>query len=263
VLVLLGAGTARAQTRQITGTVLEAGTRAPIAAAQVFVKGTTIGTLTRENGSFTLQVPAAAATLMVRRIGYPKTEILVAATAPSVEIVLRRDALKLDQVIITGQATGISRRNLATSVATVSADEVTKVSAQSIENAFQGKIAGAQISQSTGAPGGGNRIRIRGISSILGSAQPLYVIDGVIVSDVAVGSGTNKVTKASGTAISVASQEAPVNRIADLNPNDIENVEVLKGSAASAIYGSKASGGVVIITTRRGNVGAPKFNLRT
>jgi TonB-dependent SusC/RagA subfamily outer membrane receptor len=89
------------------------------------------------------------------------------------------------------------------------------------------------------------------------------VIDGVIVSDVAVGSGTNKVTKAAGTAISVANQEAPVNRIADLNPNDVENVEVLKGSAASAIYGSKASGGVVIITTRRGSIGAPKFNLRT
>jgi outer membrane receptor protein involved in Fe transport len=177
-LVLSGAGTVRAQTRQVTGTVLEEGTRAPIPAAQVFVKGTTIGTLTRESGSFLLQAPAGAVTLMVRRIGYPQTEVLVAATTSTVEIVLRRDALKLDQVIVTGQATGISRRNLATSVASVSADEVTKVSAQSIENAFQGKIAGAQISQSTGAPGGGNRIRIRGISSILGSAQPLYVIDG-------------------------------------------------------------------------------------
>jgi TonB-linked SusC/RagA family outer membrane protein len=262
VLLLVSAEAMQAQTRQLTGSVVEDGTRAPIPAAQVFVKGTTIGTLTRENGSFTLQAPDGAVTLLVRRIGYPQTERLVPPTTSSVEFVLRRDALKLDQVIITGQATGISRRNLATSIASVSADEVTKVTAQSIENAFQGKIAGAQISQSTGAPGGGNRIRIRGISSILGSAQPLYVVDGVIVSDVAIGSGTNKVTRAAGTQISAANQENPDNRIADLNPNDIENVEILKGSAASAIYGSKASGGVIIITTKRGDVGAPKFSLR-
>ena len=261
-LILFGALPAQAQTRTITGSVVEAGTRAPLPSAQILVKGTTVGTLTRENGSFTLQAPMGAVVLTVRRIGYPQTDVRVASSASSVDVVLERDPLKLDQVVITGQATGISRRNLATSVASVSAEEVTKVSTQSIENAFQGKIAGAQISQSTGAPGGGNRIRIRGISSILGSAQPLYVVDGVIVSDVAIGSGTNKVTRASGSGISVGNQENPANRISDLNPNDIENIEILKGSAASAIYGSKASGGVVIITTKRGEVGAPKFSLR-
>jgi TonB-linked SusC/RagA family outer membrane protein len=261
-LLLFGASPALAQTRAITGTVIEEGTRAPLPSAQVVVKGTTIGAVTRENGTFTLQVPAGTVLLTVRRIGYPQAEVRVAPTATSVEVVLKRDALKLDQMVITGQATGISRRNLATSVASVSAEEVTKVSTQSIENAFQGKVAGAQISQSTGAPGGGNRIRIRGISSILGSAQPLYVVDGVIVSDAAIGAGTNKVTRAAGTGISVGNQENPDNRIADLNPNDIENVEILKGSAASAIYGSKASGGVIIITTKRGDIGAPKFSLR-
>ena len=261
-LLLCASSLANAQARTVTGSVLEEGTRTPLPSAQIIVKGTTIGTLTRENGTFTLQVPAGAQVLTVRRIGYPQTDVRLAPTASSVEVVLRRDALKLDQLVITGQATGISRRNLATSVASVSAEEVTKVSTQSIENAFQGKIAGAQISQSTGAPGGGNRIRIRGISSILGSAQPLYVVDGVIVSDVSIGSGTNKVTRAAGTSISVGNQENPANRISDLNPNDIENVEILKGSAASAIYGSKASGGVVIITTKRGDVGAPKFSLR-
>lgn len=253
----------QAQTRQLTGTVREEGSRTPLAAAQVVVKGTNMGAVARDDGTFTLQVPQGAITLTVRRIGYPPTDVPVSATTSTVEVFLKRDPLNLDQVVVTGQATGISRRNLANSVASVSADELTKVSAQSIENAFQGKIAGAQISQSTGAPGGGNRMRLRGISSILGSAQPLYVIDGVIVSDVTIGSGTNKVTRASGSGISVASQEAPVNRIADLNPNDVENIEVLKGSAASAIYGSKASGGVIIITTKRGAVGAPKFSLRT
>ena len=221
-----------------------------------------VGTLTRENGTFTLQVPVGAVVLTIRRIGYPQTDVRVAPTVSTVDVVLKRDALKLDQVVITGQVTGISRRNMATSVASISADEVTKVTAQSIENAFQGKIAGAQISQSTGAPGGGNRIRMRGISSILGSAQPLYVVDGVIVSDVAIGSGTNKVTRVSGSGISVAGQKNPDHRIGDLHPNDIENIEILTGSAASAIYGSKASGGVIIITTKRGDVGTPKFSIR-
>lgn len=261
-LLVFGAATSRAQTRTITGVVLEEGSRSPVPSAQVLVKGTSIGSLSRENGSFILQAPTGAIVLSVRRIGYPQVEVPVAANANTVEITLKRDALKLDQVVITGQASGISRRNLATSVAGVSAEEVTKVSAQSIENAFQGKVAGAQISQSTGAPGGGNRVRIRGLSSILGAATPLYVIDGVIASDVSIGSGTNKVTRAAGTAISSSSQENPVNRIADLDPNDIENVEILKGSAASAIYGSKASGGVIIITTKRGEVGAPRYSLR-
>ncbi len=262
-VALLVAGPLAAQTRPVTGTVREEGTRTPIASAQILVRGTTIGTSTREDGTFTLQAPAGDVTLTVRRIGYTPAQVPVPAGTSTVEIALGREALNLDQVVVTGQATGISRRNLATSVATINADEVTKVSAQSIENAFQGKVAGAQISQSTGAPGGGNRMRIRGTSSIIGSSQPLYVIDGVIVSDVAIGSGTNKVTRASGSSISVVTQEAPVNRIADLNPNDIETIEILKGSAAAAIYGSKASGGVVLITTKRGTIGRPQFTLRT
>ncbi|MFN9204463.1 MAG: TonB-dependent receptor plug domain-containing protein, partial [Gemmatimonas sp.] len=259
----LSATTLAAQTRTITGKVLEEGSRAPITAAQLQVQGTNIGTLSRDDGAFTIVgAPATQFVLVVRRLGYPMTRLTVEPSRTSLEIVLKKDVLNLDQVVVTGQATGISRRNLANDVASVSGADVNKVSAQSIENAMQGKIAGAQISQSTGAPGGGNRIRIRGISSILGSAQPLYVIDGVIVTDVAIGSGTNKVTRAAGTAISVGNQEAPVNRIADLNPNDIENVDILKGSAAAAIYGSKGSGGVIIITTKRGQAGKPRFSLR-
>jgi TonB-linked SusC/RagA family outer membrane protein len=263
VLALTSTPLAAQQVRTITGKVLEEGSRAPVTAAQLQVQGTAIGALSRDDGGFTLVgVPAADVVVVVRRIGYPLTRITVAAGRSTLEVLLKKDVLNLDQVVVTGQATGISRRNLANDVASVSGADVNRVSAQSLENAFQGKIAGAQISQSTGAPGGGNRIRIRGISSILGSAQPLYVIDGVIVSDVAIGSGTNKVTRAAGTAISVGNQEAPVNRIADLNPNDIENVDILKGSAAAAIYGSKASGGVIIITTKRGQAGKPKYALR-
>ncbi|MBK8061558.1 MAG: SusC/RagA family TonB-linked outer membrane protein [Gemmatimonadetes bacterium] len=263
--VALFAGTAAAQggTRQITGTVVEEGSNAPIASAQLQVRGSTAGGLTREDGTFTLRVAEGDVVLIVRRLGYPPVTTTVPARESTVRIVMRRDALKLDQVVISGQATGISRRNLPNSVASVSAEQVAKVSSPSVDQALQGKVAGAQISTSTGAPGGGNRVRIRGISSILGSAQPLYVIDGVITSDVSIGQGTNLVTRAGGTAISAVTQEAPVNRISDINPNDIESIDVLKGSAAAAIYGSKASGGVIIITTKRGAAGRPQFNLRT
>ncbi len=254
---------AEAQARQITGTVVEEEGEIPISSAQIQVKGTTIGTLAEADGSFTLNVPEGDIVLAVRRVSYSPAEVTVSANQSSVRIALKKDVLQLEQVVVTGQATGISKRNLANSVATVNAEQITKVSSQSIDQALQGKVVGAQIQTNSGAPGGGNRIRIRGISSILGNAQPLYVIDGVIVSDMAIASGTNKVTRASGSGISVGSQENPDNRISDINPNDIQSVEILKGSAASAIYGSKASGGVILITTKRGRTGAPAFSLRT
>ena len=257
--------TLRAQGAQrlLSGSVVEEGNNAPIPSAQLQVRGSTAGVLTQEDGTFAFRVPAGVLIITVKRIGYRPAEVTVAAGQATVRIVMGKDALKLDQVVVTGQASGISRRNLPNSVASVSSEQLAKVSSAAIDQALQGKVAGAQISTSTGAPGGGNRVRIRGISSILGSAQPLYVVDGVIVSDVSIGSGTNKLTRAAGTVISAASQEAPVNRIADLNPNDVESVEVLKGSAAAAIYGSKASGGVILITTKRGQAGKPVFNLRT
>jgi TonB-linked SusC/RagA family outer membrane protein len=260
-----GAADAQAQqTRTVSGRVNDVDTGEPLVGAQVALKGLIgRGTVARDDGTFTLQVPAQDVVLQIRRIGYPMREVPVPLGTDAVTVTMRKDIFKLEQVVVTGQASGISRRNLANSVATVDAEDLTKVPAISVEHALQGKIAGAQIQQNTGAPGGGNRIRIRGISSILGNAQPLYVVDGVIAADVAIAPGTNRVTRASGAVtIAVASQENPVNRIADLNPDDIENIEVLKGSAAAAIYGSKASGGVIMITTKRGRAGRPQFSLR-
>jgi TonB-linked SusC/RagA family outer membrane protein len=261
-LVAVMATPAAAQTRSVTGTVTDGDGHFPIGAAQVSVKGTpSIRATSREDGSFSISLPQSDVVLVVQRIGYPLREVAVSAAASTVSITLQRDPLKLDEVVISGQATAISRRNLANSVASVDAAEVTKVPAPTIEHALQAKIPGAQIQQNTGAPGGGNRIRIRGTSSILANAQPLYVVDGVITSDIAVAPGTNRVTRASGaTLLSVPSQENPVNRIADINPDDIQNIEVLKGSAAAAIYGSKASGGVIIITTKRGRTGKAEYS---
>ena len=261
---VLASTSAIAQTRTVTGKVVEAGNSAPIGSAQIQIKGTTTGTLARDDGTFTIIAPPQAITLTVRRIGFPPLDVPVAANESNVTITMARDPLKLEEIVVTGLATGMSRRNLANSVASVSAEDVAKVPATSLENALQGKVAGAQIQQNTGAPGGGNRIRLRGITSLTSTANPLYVVDGVVTSDIGIAAGTNRVTQAGGaTQISVASQESPVNRIADINPNDIESVEVLKGAAASAIYGSKASAGVILITTKRGRGGKPAFTLRT
>src|SRR6267154_1062993 len=153
----------------------------------------------------------------------------------------------------TGQATTVDRRNLANAVATVSGEEVSRVSAQTVEQALQGKVVGASIQANSGAPGGGMQMRLRGVTSINGSSEPLYVVDGVVVSNVAIPSNQNAVTRSTQGSNPSLTQDNQVNRIADLNPNDIENIEVLKGASASAIYGSRASNGVVIITTRRGS----------
>jgi TonB-linked SusC/RagA family outer membrane protein len=265
VLSLVSAGAALAQgtTRTVTGTVKDVESNDPISAAQVVVKGTTRGAVTRENGAFTITVPAGATTLVIRHIGFTMVETSVPAAQATVEVRMKRDVVSLDQVVVTGQATAVERRNLANSVASVAAKEIATVPTPSLQVALQGKAAGVQIQQNTGAPGGGDRIRLRGISSILGNTQPLYVIDGVLVSDDAIPAGTNLVTKASGSAISAASQEAPVDRIADLDPNSIESVEILKGAAAAAIYGSKASAGVIMITTKRGRAGNARFSSRT
>ena len=137
-----------------------------------------------------------------------------------------------------------------------------QVSSQSIEHALQGKVLGAYIQTNSGAPGGGAQVRMRGITSINATASPLWVIDGIIVSDVAIPSNQNVVSGASSGNNPALTQDGQVNRITDLNPDDIESIEVLKGASASAIYGSKASNGVIIVTTRRGTAGAPRFNIR-
>jgi TonB-dependent SusC/RagA subfamily outer membrane receptor len=146
-------------------------------------------------------------------------------------------------------------------VASVTAQELVRTPTVSVEAAMAGKIAGADIQSNSGAPGGGMQVQLRGPSSIIAAATPLYVVDGVIVSDAAIAPGTNAITRASGSAGIATRQDNPTNRIADINPNDIENIEILKGAAASAIYGSKASNGVILITTKRGRVGAPQFSI--
>ena len=131
----------------------------------------------------------------------------------------------------------------------------------SLEHQLQGKVAGAEISTNSGAPGGGVQIRLRGITSINATAEPLYIVDGVVLSDIAIASNANGITGAASGSNPALNQDGLVNRIADLNPAEIESVEILKGASAAAIYGGRASNGVVIIHTKRGVPGTTRVEL--
>lgn len=248
--------TAAAAQRPLRGTVDDADTGSPIASAQVLVRGSTTGTVTDDDGSFTLTVPEGAITLDVRRIGYKPATVAVAADQQDVQVHLEADVLMLNQEIITGQATSISRANSASDVGFVGGEQLTRAHAATVDNALQGKVAGVEITSNSGAPGGGMQIRMRGVTSIFGNSAPLYVVDGLPVSNTVTASGLNTITQGGGS-----EQDNSVNRIADLNPNDIATIEVLKGPSAAAIYGSAAANGVVVITTKRGQAGEPRFTL--
>ena len=258
--LLLWSAPALAQ-RTVTGTVIDAVSAVPLEGVSISIRGTTASTNTVAGGRFTLNsAPNGPITLTIRRIGYQPTTVTVAANQGDVRAVLTKDLLHLSDVVVTGQATVVERRNLANAVATVSAEDVQRVSAETVEHALQGKVPGATISANSGAPGGGVQVRLRGITSINAASEPLYVVDGIVMSNVAIPSNQNAVTRSTGGSNPNLTQDGQVNRIADLNPNDIENVEVLKGASASAIYGSRASNCVIVITTRRGRSGARRIN---
>lgn len=245
-------------TREVTGKVTQVG-GAPLAEASVTVLGQPIGARSNESGEYRLRVPAGEVTLLVRAIGFKRMSVKVGANATTQDFALEKDVLQLEGVTVTGQATTVDRRNATTPVAAVNAEELNRVPARSIENQLSGKILGARIFENNGAPGGGAQVQIRGATSILGQGDPLYVIDGVIVSNASIPNAANSISRAGGGV--GGGQDNAVNRLADINPSDIESVEVLKSAAASAIYGSRATNGVVVITTKRGRSGAPSWNL--
>ncbi len=250
---------AEAQSRDIAGKVTQAGTGAPIADVTVGIVGQQVGTRTNEKGEYRLRVPAGEAVVLARQLGFKRQTIRVGPTETSANFVLERDVLQLEGVTVTGAATVTDRRVAATAVSSVNTAELNRVPARSVEGNLAGKVAGARMFENSGAPGGGAQIQIRGATSVLGQGDPLYVVDGVIISNASISSGASSVTRASGSTGS--SQDQVVNRLADLNPNDIENIEVLKSAAASAIYGARATNGVVVITTKRGKQGKASWNV--
>jgi TonB-linked SusC/RagA family outer membrane protein len=258
-LMALAPLSARGQTREITGKVTEAITGNPLADATVSILGSQIGARTNERGEYRLQIPSGEVNLTARRLGSKRGQQRVAPGATTADFVLERDALQLEGVSVTGQATTVDRSAATTAVAQVSTEELNRVPARTIESNLAGKVAGARMLENSGAPGGGSQIQIRGATSVLGQGDPLYVVDGVIISNAGISSGAASISRASGSTGS--SQDQVVNRLADLNPNDIESIEVLKSAAATAIYGSRATNGVVVLTTKRGKAGRTQFNI--
>jgi len=254
------ASSAHAQVR-VTGTVVDSEGHAPVPAATVTITGTTLGTQTSDSGKFAIRVPSDAKSLTVRRIGFRQAVVAINPDQSDYTVVLSKDVLRLEQQVVTGLATTINSRNAANDVAVLDSTEINRMPAPTIENSIQGKVPGAIIEQNNGgAPGGGMQIQIRGVTSLFSEASPLYVIDGVIADNETINNGLNALDQGiSGS--DVSAQDNSPNRIADLNPNDIESIEVLKGSSASAIYGSKAASGVVLITTKKGSPGKAKWDL--
>ncbi|HVH67317.1 MAG TPA: SusC/RagA family TonB-linked outer membrane protein [Gemmatimonadales bacterium] len=263
VAALAGLADAAAQQRQITGRVTSTTSEA-IAGAAVSITGTAYAAVTNSDGRYAIAAPAGPVTLVVRRIAFKRKEVSVPGDQNQADVTLEPDVFNLEAVVVTGQATGVERRNAAIATSVVTAADITAAPAPALDRALQGQIPGAYIQQNSGAPGGGTQIQIRGSSTVVGTADPLYVVDGVIVSDASISTGLFSVT-ASGNPQSTRNdgekQDDSINRLTDLNPNDVESVEILRGAAASSIYGSKGVNGVVIITTKRGKAGTPRANI--
>lgn len=226
--------------QKVTGTVVDSETGEPIIGASVLVVGTQVGAATDVNGKFTIQnVPSSATRLMVSYLGMKTKE---AAIKPNVKIVLENDAKRLNDVIVT--AMGIKRdiKALGYSATQVNNEQITDTRNNDIVSGLAGKVAGVQISTTSSDPGASNSVIIRGVSSITGSNQPMYVIDGVPLNNTATYSsdGLN-----SGFDFG--------NGASAVNPDDVESMTILKGAAATALYGSRAANGVILITTKSGS----------
>ncbi|GAC1452916.1 MAG: SusC/RagA family TonB-linked outer membrane protein [Gemmatimonadaceae bacterium] len=252
-LMLVSTG-AFAQTRRLTGRVTVEGSGEGLVAASVSVVGTSLGTYTDDQGRFSLNVPAGPATLRVRRIGYTQKTVAVPSGDTDVNVSLGRDVLQLETQVVTGTATTVSSVNAANAVTVISGEKLNRAPAQTIDYALQGKIPGAIVTQNSGAPGGGVQVQLRGASTINSNFLPIYVVDGVIVDNSQIANGLNAITQSAGGNFA-STQDQRVNRTADINPNDIESIQVLKGPSASSIYGSRGTNGVIIITTKQGQVG--------
>ena len=246
----------------VKGKITDTSLGDPLPGVNVVIKGTTTGTTSDFDGNYEISVDNFPATLVFSSLGYALKEMRV--TGPTtLNVVMDESATGLEEVVVTGLATSVKRSNSANAVASVSADELTgRTPPQTLDGALAGKFAGAQITAASGAPGGGMSVKLRGVTSINGQGQPLYIIDGVYVNNNSVfAGGLNEISNAAGGgASSTDSQDNASNRIADINPDDIQNIEILKGASASAIYGSRAAAGVIIITTKKGKAGKTKIN---
>ena len=231
-LVAVGMMTASAQTQTVKGVVTSAADGEPLIGATVMVKETKAGTVTDMDGNFTTKV-AKGQTIVISYIGYETKNIKYSGH----NVALENDASTLDEVVVVGYGV-MKRSDITGSVVSVGEKDIQKSVITSVDQALQGRAAGVQVTQNSGSPGGGISVAIRGVNSLNGN-EPLYVVDGV-----AIDGQTNGNSSA----------------LSSINPSDIVSMEVLKDASATAIYGSRASNGVVLITTKKGQAGKPTIS---
>ena len=230
--------TACAQTARISGTITNERTSAPAAGATITVKTTTRFAKADESGKFTINA-SKGEVLVITMVGYLKKEVVVGKNN-IIQVKLSETIVDLEDIVVIGYGR-VKRKDATGGISSVSGAELRKTSPTTFDQALQGKVAGVAVQQISGQPGGGVSIQIHGISSISGSNSPLYVIDGVIIPPTNdPGNGSN-----------------PLNTI---NPSEIESIDVLKDASATAIYGSQATNGVIVVTTKRGSVAAPQIS---
>ncbi|HZD86194.1 MAG TPA: TonB-dependent receptor [Gemmatimonadaceae bacterium] len=247
---------AQQATGTVSGRVTDASVGRGLPDVAVLVTGSRLGTQTGPNGEYTISgVPVGARTLTVRRIGYQattETVTVVPGATATADVALHVSAVNLSEVVVTGTGTATEKRKVGTSIATIDSSLLSRAQATTVDQAMQGKIPGAQITQNSGSPGGGGiSVRLRGVNSFISGSDPLYIVDGVIVDN------------ESGQLADLGGRSNPQNRLADLNPDDIEHIEIIRGAAAAALYGSRANNGVVQIFTKRGTSGKPRFTSTT
>ena len=241
--VVFAASQIAAQTRTIKGKVSDSKSN-PVANASVVVKGSTTGTTTDASGNFSINVPGTAKTLVISSLNFVSQEVSLAGKT-SITVSLVSSTQDLQEVVVVGYGTK-KKSDLTGSVSTLKAAEIENRPFSSVDKALQGKVAGLQSVAASGQPGASQNIIIRGVSSINGSSNPLWVIDGIPVN-------TGDVSRLQTTS----------NLLSTLNPNDIESISVLKDAASQSIYGSRAANGVIVVTTKKGKAGKTRFKFDT
>jgi TonB-linked SusC/RagA family outer membrane protein len=240
---LLAVSQLAAQTRKISGKVVNAA-GAPVPNATILIRGTSAGTTSDETGAFTITVPQKTKSLVISSVNYTSTEVNI--TSDNLTVTLQPGSgANLSEVVVVAYGS-VKKTNVTGSVAVVKGTELENKPFSSPDKALQGSVPGLQISSTSGAPGAATDIRIRGIGSIQASASPLWVIDGAIAN-------TTDLTVNTTTA----------NPLSSINPDDIESISVLKDAAATAVYGSQAANGVILVTTRKGRGGKTRINFST
>lgn len=232
---------ALAQDRQISGTVTDGVEKVPLPGVSIIIKGTSLGTSTDAEGKYRINVPANAQVLVFSFVGFQTQEVEI-GNRTTIDIAMQPDTKTLQEVVVTGYGQQI-KREVTGNIAKVGSNEIKDMPLPTFDNALQGKAAGVVVNAGSGKLGQGIQIRVRGQSSVSASNEPLFVIDGIPV-----------------TTADLGSFGGATNPLADINPQDIESIEILKDASSAAIFGSRAANGVVLVTTKRGKAGKTNIN---